>query len=129
MGQRHQAFAIAKVVPHGGGRAYYRCIAAWHHQWCYGRLPLHAANRFCQLLRQKDNASIVLHELAAISGKYGRYGEEPGIDQVPCVYLSWLLGQAWDMDLDTEAQGQPYFSGTSFLNAILPASMGSGDGG
>ncbi|KIY67804.1 hypothetical protein CYLTODRAFT_490290 [Cylindrobasidium torrendii FP15055 ss-10] len=127
MGQRHQAFAIAKVVPHGGGRAYYRCVAAWHHQWCYGRLPLHAANQFCQLLRQQDNASIVLHEIAAINGKYGRYGKKPEIVETPCMYLAWLLGQAWNIDLDIEAQGRPYFSGTSFDNALLPASTSSGD--
>ncbi|KIY67805.1 hypothetical protein CYLTODRAFT_375353 [Cylindrobasidium torrendii FP15055 ss-10] len=128
MGQRHQAFAIAKVVPHGGARAYYRCVAAWHHQWSYGRLPLHAANRFCQLLRQKDNASIVLHEIAAIDGKYGRRGKEPKIPATPCVYIAWLLGQAWNIDLDTEAQGKSYISGTSFNNALLPASMKSGGG-
>lgn len=35
MGQRHQAFIIARVVPHGNTdrKAYYRCLGAYHHQW------------------------------------------------------------------------------------------------
>ncbi|KAK0190980.1 hypothetical protein F5146DRAFT_1121358 [Armillaria mellea] len=63
MGQRHQVSAIAKVIPKGYTRAYYRCIAAWHHQWCYGTLPLKATRRFLTLLKQKNNAEIVLDEI------------------------------------------------------------------
>ncbi|KAF8895917.1 hypothetical protein CPB85DRAFT_206203 [Mucidula mucida] len=68
MGQRHQAFLIAKVVLHGGTKAYYRCIAAWHHQWCYGRLPIDATRRPITLLKQKDNAEIVRDEIVSYKG-------------------------------------------------------------
>ncbi|KAF9055233.1 hypothetical protein BDZ89DRAFT_1125007 [Hymenopellis radicata] len=111
MGQRHQAFAIAKVVAHGATQAKYRCIGAWHHQWCYGRLPLRATRRFLTLLKQKENAALVQYEISSIHGKFGRYG------------------QAWNVDIEPEPnQGGVYFSGTTFNNDLLDASMGSSHG-
>ncbi|KAF9055231.1 hypothetical protein BDZ89DRAFT_1125005 [Hymenopellis radicata] len=111
MGQRHQAFAIAKVVAHGATQAKYRCIGAWHHQWCYGRLPLRATRRFLTLLKQKENAALVRYEVDSIHGKFGRYG------------------QAWNVDIEPEPnQGGVYFSGTTFTNDLLYASMGSSHG-
>lgn len=129
MGQCHQAFAIARVVPHGGTRAYYRCIAAWHHQLCYDTLPVKAAHRFIELLKHPDNAHIVRHEIAAIHGKYGRFGQEPRIPDMPCGYVAWLLGQAWNYDLEPDSQGEPYISGTSFCKSLLEAGMSSRGGG
>ncbi|KAF9055220.1 hypothetical protein BDZ89DRAFT_975541, partial [Hymenopellis radicata] len=123
MGQRHQAFLIAKVVPHGATQAYYRCIAAVHHQWCYGRLPIDATRRLVLLLKQKDNAEIVRHEVASIQGKYGRFGQTPLIPKAPCPYSAFLLAQAWTIDLQDPKE--PYFSGVSFSNALLHAGMGS----
>ncbi|KIY66122.1 hypothetical protein CYLTODRAFT_378308 [Cylindrobasidium torrendii FP15055 ss-10] len=130
MGQRHQAFVIAKVVPHDGTRAYYRCIVAWHHQWCYGTLPLKATARFIELLKHPNHAAIVRHEIAAIHGKYGRYGQKPAIPHMPCGFTAWLLAQAWEYDLELNSPTEePYITGTSFRNSLLPAGMGSHGGG
>ncbi|KAI0028492.1 hypothetical protein K488DRAFT_16501, partial [Vararia minispora EC-137] len=134
MGQRHQAFAIAKIVPYGHTKARYRCIAAWHHQWCYGRLPLHAVSRFVRLLKRRDNGDLVRFEIAAMHGLYAlRDQDEEGAQKtpdVPCTYTAALLGQAWDFDLEMEGMCfNAYTSGVSFENNVLAATMGSGDGG
>ncbi|RDB21908.1 hypothetical protein Hypma_010968 [Hypsizygus marmoreus] len=129
MGQRHQAFVIAKVVPHGQTQARYRCIAALHHQWCYGRLPLKATRRFLSVVKQKDNAEIIHEELRLIQGKYARWGEQPEkpkIPNVPCPYTAFLLGTSWNLDF--ENKNDPYSSGGALNNALLPANMGSSDG-
>ena len=75
MGQRHQAFVIARVRPHSadsstGTPPKYHCIAALHHQWCYGRLALQAAYRFITKAMQMNNAQIIRAEIASIQGKY-----------------------------------------------------------
>lgn len=130
MGQKHQAFVIARVRPHGDASSTvprYRCVAAFHHQWCYGRLPLHATNRFIAQIKQKDNTPIVLAELANVQSKFGIWGKEPTMPDVPCPYISFLLATTWCVDL--ENPGKPYGSGTSFTNATLSADMGSFDGG
>ncbi|KAK0242739.1 hypothetical protein EDD85DRAFT_300916 [Armillaria nabsnona] len=126
MGQRHQVFAIAKVIPKGDTRAYYRCVAAWHHQWCYGTLPLKATRRFLTLLEQKDNAEIVLDEIRRVQNKYGRWREKPELPDLPCSYISFLMGSAWNVDLEDPAD--PYFHRGTFLGSILEADMGSTEG-
>ncbi|KZT12653.1 uncharacterized protein LAESUDRAFT_709867 [Laetiporus sulphureus 93-53] len=128
MGQRHQAFVIARVVPHGSadGQAKYRCIAAWHNQWCYERLPLRATSRLITLLKQKDNAEIVEAEIRSIHGKYGRFGKEPCIPQAPCPFTAALLALAWNAgDLDTKER---YMGGMAFTHCLLNAGMGCWDG-
>ncbi|KAI0312684.1 hypothetical protein OF83DRAFT_1176408, partial [Amylostereum chailletii] len=110
MGQRHQIFLIARVRPHGDAdtKPNYRCVAALHHQWCYGTLPLKAARRFISL------------------GKYGSCGDkDPCIPDIPCPYLTYLLVTSWCVDLDAE---EVYYSGRTYMGAALPASMESGDG-
>lgn len=126
MGQRHQAFLIAKVKPHGSTEAKYRCVAAYHHQWCYGTLPLRAARRLLTLVKQPENAEIIREELRGLDGKYGRFREKPKIPDVPCPFIATILGSSWDADLTRE---HAYFSGASLENNLLEASMGSWEGG
>ncbi|EDR04956.1 uncharacterized protein LACBIDRAFT_330180 [Laccaria bicolor S238N-H82] len=117
MGQRHQAFLIARVKSKAHGETpaetRYRCIAALHHQWCYGRLPVKAARRFLTLVKQKDNAQIILEEL--------RNFDNATSSKIPCPYSLFLLTSAWTVDL---TPGEEYNSGGS----ILSAEMGSSDG-
>jgi hypothetical protein len=128
MGQRHQAFVIARVIPHGETRAYYRCISALHHQWCYGRLPLLATRRFLALVKQKDNAEIIREEIRSLHGKYGRWKHSPKMPGVPSYYIGFLLASAWNLDFDERENGA-YVSGGSLNNALLSANMGSSEGG
>ncbi|KAJ7179228.1 hypothetical protein C8R46DRAFT_1187614 [Mycena filopes] len=123
MGQRHQIFIVARVAAHGTTAARYRCVGAYHHQWCYGRLPLIAARRFLTLVKQKDNAQIIRDQLRAIQGKYGPGQTEPLMPEVPCAYPTFLMASAWCVDLEAS-----YASGVSFRNSVLEASMGSSDG-
>ncbi|KAI0045830.1 hypothetical protein FA95DRAFT_1560805 [Auriscalpium vulgare] len=127
MGQRHQAFVIARVRPHGDASTppKYRCIAAFHHQWCYGTLPLRATMRFITLLKQDDNAELVRAELATLHGKYGRWGEEPRIPKVPADFVAFLLATSWSVALESE---DGYASGISFANDVLYADMSVGAG-
>lgn len=130
MGQRHQAFVIARVRPHSADPSTppkYRCIAAFHHQWCYGRLPLVAAHRFITQVKNKDHAEIILGEIDAIQGQYGRWGQTPQLPRVPCPFTAFLLATNWSVDL--EDPSSPYASGVSFSNAALPADLSSGGGG
>jgi hypothetical protein len=132
MGQPHQAFAIAKVIRHGGTKPRYRCVAAWYHKWCYGCLPLHAVNRFVRLLKRPDNGDLVRYEIAVMHGQYGRYGQSgaPQMPNLPCTYTAALLGQAWDFDIERESRGgEVYVSGISLDKNVLETNMGSGHGG
>lgn len=123
MGQRHQAFLIARIIPHGQTEARYRCIGAFHSQWCYGTLPLKATRRFLTLIKQPCNAEIVRYEISQIHGKYGRRGDkEPKIVDIPCPYSLFLLGSAWNVDLDPSNY---YAAFGNFLNNALPAGMRS----
>lgn len=36
MGQRHQIYVVRKLKDRETGRATYRALGAFHHQWCYG---------------------------------------------------------------------------------------------
>lgn len=127
MGQRHQAFVIARLLPKDGTKAYYRCIASVHHQWCYGSLPLRAARRFLTLVKQKVNAEIISDELRLLQGEYGRKGEKPRMPDVPSIYISFLLASAWNIGLDNPLE--PYISGVTINRTLLSANMGSHDGG
>ena len=125
MGQRHQAFLIARIRPHGappnhpGNR---RCIAAFHHQWCYGSLPLKAMRRLISLVSQPENATIVRAELRAIDGEYGSHGKlQPSILKIPCPFSASLLGSAWMADLDSSTDF--YSNGATLQIDLLPASM------
>ncbi|KIP10591.1 hypothetical protein PHLGIDRAFT_101003 [Phlebiopsis gigantea 11061_1 CR5-6] len=118
MGQRHQAFLIAKVKPHGSSEANYRCIAAYHHQWCYGSLPLRATRRLLTLVKQPENAEIIREEIRAIDGKQK-------LSDVPCPFASTIVGAAWNVDL---SEGNVMLSGVSLENNLLPTSMGCWDG-
>ena len=101
MGQRHQAYLIARVTPHGKplDETRYRCIAALHDQWCYGRLPLKATTRFITLIKQKENAEIVREEINNIHGLYGILRNPPKVPEVPCPFSHFLLHSAWTSDL------------------------------
>ncbi|KAI5889170.1 uncharacterized protein SCHCODRAFT_02585197 [Schizophyllum commune H4-8] len=128
MGQRHQAWIIAQVKPHGGGKPRYRCIGGLHHQWCYGSLPLKGLIRIATLLKQKPNAEIVQEELRSIEGKYGSHLDEaPKIPNCPCRYTTFLLNLAFNADLDSDSVSGQYFSNGSLGN-VLPASWGCWDG-
>ncbi|EGN96616.1 hypothetical protein SERLA73DRAFT_58688 [Serpula lacrymans var. lacrymans S7.3] len=124
MGQRHQAFVIARIRPAGGGPPRLRCIAAFHHQWCYGTLPLGATRRFLTLVKQKSNADIIKAEIRAIEGKYTDRQDFPA---VPCPFVAFLLASSWTTDL--EDPKNRYISGRLFSHSILNANMESGAGG
>ena len=126
MGQRHQAFIIARVLT-AHGEKHYRCVGAFHHQWCYETLPLSAAARFLTLIQQKDNAEIIREELRLIQGKYGRWRRSPEIPKVPLPYTTFLLASSWNMDYEDLLL--PYVSGTCFSNDVQWADMGSTQGG
>ncbi|KAI0043329.1 hypothetical protein FA95DRAFT_1563456, partial [Auriscalpium vulgare] len=127
MGQRHQAFVIARVRPHGAASSElkYRCIAAYHHQWCYGTLPLRAVLRFVDLIKQDDNAMLVRAEIDEMHGKYGRWEDEPKMPEVPASVVAFLLATSLSIALEAE---EVYVSGVSFENNLLDADMGTGDG-
>lgn len=130
MGQRHQVFIIARVRPNDGKPARYRCIAAMHHQWCYGRLPLRAAHRFISLAKQPLNSTLIDIDLLAIQNRWPS-DDIPTLNDTlslaPCAYISYLLHTAWNVDL--EDPSEPYTSGTNFQNDMLDPNMDSGGGG
>lgn len=99
MGQRHQVFLIARVRPHGTSLnqpGKYRCIAALHHQWCYGSLPLRAMRRLVSLVSQPDNAAVIRAELRGIP-------EEYCTPDVPHPFTTTLMYSAWTTDLESES--------------------------
>ncbi|KAL1743552.1 hypothetical protein HDZ31DRAFT_40607 [Schizophyllum fasciatum] len=118
----HQAYLIAKVVPHGGGRARYRCIAALRHKPCYAPQPLRAVCRLLALLRQPGNAQIVQEELSSIQGKYGPFMKKPRAPARPCPFAAYLLNVAFNCDKD-----EVYAAAGSFAG-MLDAKMGCWDG-
>ncbi|EIW54433.1 uncharacterized protein TRAVEDRAFT_132351 [Trametes versicolor FP-101664 SS1] len=116
MGQRHQVFLIARVRPKHGDPAY-RCIAAFHHQWCYGSLPLSAMYRFFRLVTRPENAAILREELREMDGKYGNaHQESDPVPRAPCPYGVSLLATAWTTDLPDI---------TSSANSVTTMSRGS----
>ncbi|KIJ57346.1 hypothetical protein M422DRAFT_102923, partial [Sphaerobolus stellatus SS14] len=95
-----QAFVIARVVPHGGTQAKYRCIAALHHQWCYGTIPLKATSRFLKLAKQPQNAFIIYEEIRSLHGKYAEYlqANKPIIPDIPALYTMFPFELAFCYD-------------------------------
>ncbi|KAJ7276309.1 hypothetical protein B0H12DRAFT_1005119 [Mycena haematopus] len=124
MGQRHQIFLVARVAMRSIAEPRYRCLGAYHHQWCYGRLPLIAARRFLTLIKQQDNVELVREELRALQGNYGEGTTEPRMPNVPCPYTTFLMASAFCVDLESPFYG----SGVSFRNSVMQAHMGSTDG-
>ena len=125
MGQRQQAFIIAKVKPRGSTQARYWCIAAYHHQWCYGTLAVWAAHRLLTLVKQPENAEIIREELRSIDGKYEVVKQRLATPSIPCPFIATLLGTSWDVGLSSE---DVYASGISLSYYLLDANMGSWDG-
>lgn len=133
MGQRHQVFIIAHIRStgsNGKSTARYRCVAAMHHQWCYGRLPLRAAHRFISLAKQPINSTLIQMDLLAVQDQWSPTAiptDNDALSWAPCAYISYLLHTAWNVDL--EDPSLPYTSGTRFDNDILNPNMRSGGGG
>ncbi|KAI0040582.1 hypothetical protein FA95DRAFT_853749 [Auriscalpium vulgare] len=118
MCQCHQAFVIARVRPHGGASLKYRCIAAYDYRWCYGTLPLRAAQRFITLIKQEDNATLVRAEVAAMHGKYGRWNGVPRMPELPAGAVALMLATSWAVALEAE---DVYTSGYSYEENVLGA--------
>ncbi|KAJ2926381.1 hypothetical protein H1R20_g10706, partial [Candolleomyces eurysporus] len=95
MVQRHQVFVVARVcvTPDNSDRRQYRCIAALHHEWCYGRLPLQAVNLFKRLTRVPANAALIEEELATY------YKGKKESKDYPCPYTAFLVEAAFCIDL------------------------------
>ncbi|KAF9498466.1 hypothetical protein BDN71DRAFT_1587486 [Pleurotus eryngii] len=119
MGQRHQIWLIAKVVPRDStdNKAYYRSLGGFHNQCCYGRLPLRAVRRFIDLAKQKDNAEIIQIELDGVQKKYSRDASEGEMPASPCPYTQFLLGLSCCVDLDST---ETYVSGPTTGIAYQP---------
>ncbi|KZT19501.1 hypothetical protein NEOLEDRAFT_1037927, partial [Neolentinus lepideus HHB14362 ss-1] len=96
----HQIFAIARVRPKGfpESETRYRCVAALHHEQCYGLYAVQAVLRCLVLVKQIENAEIVRAELRCIDEQYGQWHEDPKIPAVPCPYVAFLLGAAYTTD-------------------------------
>lgn len=115
---RHQAYLIAKVVPHESTKPNYRCIGAIHHQLCSASRPLSATLRFLKLIKQPENLEIVREEIKALKGKYGGYlRQRPLIPAVPCPFTSFLMISTWAVDLKPESSGFMYLSNVHEVNA------------
>ncbi|KAI0628358.1 hypothetical protein C8Q77DRAFT_1068144 [Trametes polyzona] len=121
MGQRHQAWLIARLKGRGDTEPRYRCIGGIHDQWCYGSLPLKAVIRMTALLKQELNAQIVEEELSRYTSK-----NESQLDE-PCPYTTFLLNLAFNADLDRNSLGGCYMSNGGPGN-VLPATWGCWDG-
>ncbi|TFK47721.1 hypothetical protein OE88DRAFT_1685546 [Heliocybe sulcata] len=107
----HQVFAIARIGPGSGfseEERSYRCVAALHHERCYGPLAVQAMLRCLVLVKQRENAEVVRAELRSIDGQY----ELPAI---PCPYIAFVLGAAFSTDLGTA--GRLYGTNISLLTA------------
>ncbi|EMD41065.1 hypothetical protein CERSUDRAFT_91822 [Gelatoporia subvermispora B] len=121
MGQRHQAFIIARVRsrPRKGAQTSapkYRCIAALHHQWCYHTGLLRATRRLLDLVRQKENADIIRMEIRSIEHRNRvTWGDDCW---TPCPFTAALLAFAWNDD-----------DGAGWPDTLLTADMGSWYGG
>ncbi|KAF4574859.1 hypothetical protein EYR36_006210 [Pleurotus pulmonarius] len=122
MGERHQIWLIAKVVPRDStdNRAYYRSLGGFHNQSCYGRLPPRAVRRFIDLAKQKDNAEIIQIELDSVQKKYSRDADEEEMPAAPCPYTLHLLGLSCCVDLDSTPT---HVSGPTYDGYVVPATM------
>ena len=106
MGHRHRAFVIARVRPYGaekGSPGVYRCVAAFHHQWCYGMAAVRAVGRLAFMVKQRETADAVRAELRGIDGLYGEQGLEPMCPERPCPLILTLLCHAYVSSPDSPA--------------------------
>lgn len=101
MGQRHQYWIIAKV----SGR--YRVLAAVHHQWAYGTLPIEACWRLLRILAHPENKRLARNEVAAAAGKDAEWWKNQEdracktssvVEAVPFPFLSTCLVLATSFD-------------------------------
>ncbi|KAJ8472359.1 hypothetical protein ONZ45_g16678 [Pleurotus djamor] len=126
MGQQHQVYLIAKVVPHGStdGKPQYQSLGGFHNQWCLARLPVQATRRFIDLVNQPQNAEIIRYEINAIQGKYNLKSRvKPVLPQIPCPYLMYVLAMAWSFKVEVEEPH--YLSGHSVEPNLIGSSRGS----
>ena len=128
MGQRHQVFLIARIIPHGETHAKYRCVAALYHHWCYGSLPLCATRRLLTLLKKPEHVKIVAEEIRSLDGEYGRWRVAPEMPRVPCVFSSFLMYSAFNYDLQDDPQDS-YVNHSTFGFEFLNPNMGSFEAG
>ena len=135
MGNRHQCYVIARVKPRGSTKRKYRCVAAWHHQFCGVDAANEAVKRFLTTLRVPENLEVVREELLSLDDEYPEnVRDEPEMPVVPCPYISRILGDSWDTDMEPEGDKrkqafgnhQPaavrYQSGVTFVNSLVRAS-------
>ncbi|KAF6756020.1 hypothetical protein DFP72DRAFT_307364 [Ephemerocybe angulata] len=95
MGQRHQIYIIARPPLKAREKpGKYRCIAAFHHQWYYGELPLKGTNRFKHLARREANAVLIESEVQSF---YSRFDPEERNGSCPCPYTAHLAQIAFDL--------------------------------
>lgn len=115
----HRIFAVASIRPSGFpvGETKYRCVAALRTERCSGIVAVKAMLRCLILAGQRENAEVIRAELRTIDGKYGRWGGDPKIPDVPCPYVAFVLGAAYTTDLSTP--GDFYYSHASFLSADI----------
>lgn len=129
---RHKALAIARVVPYGSsdGQPRYRCIAAYHIQYCQDAEALQAIRRFITLIQQNDNAELVRAEIESVQCKYGPRLKKPLIPDIPCPFTVSMLGIAFDADKREDAPHRAsYVAGGSVSWNVLKADIGARDAG
>lgn len=132
MGRRHQCFAIARVVPYGypDSQPKFRCVAAYHNQYCQDAQPLEAIRRFVTLLQQTENAEVVQAEVKNIQRKYGRRLREPAIPRYPCPFTLSILGIAYSIKGTPSDEDEGSSLGINTVSSnILEADIGAWDCG
>lgn len=97
MGQRHQAYMVARVVPHGGQEARYQGIGVLHDQFCSEKHALRAVQRLATLMKQPANSKIIREELRALDGKECHKDWERR--NIPCPFTQFLFLSGWGTDL------------------------------
>jgi hypothetical protein len=92
-------------------------MAAFHHRWCYGKLPLLCVTRLKHLAAAKANAALIRRDL-------DRYRD--GVKKsrtIPCPYTSFLAGTAFTVDIDRD-NPLKYFSEILYRPATLGGTTG-----
>ncbi|KAI0333019.1 hypothetical protein GY45DRAFT_1298126 [Cubamyces sp. BRFM 1775] len=125
MGRQQQVFLIARVRSRDGKLAY-QCVAALHHRWCYGAIPLGSMAHFFAMLSREENAAIVREELLLLDGKLPHSTEviSNGGIYMPCPYSWSLLANAWTRNLEEDAI---YYSSYALFTNMLGANIGCWD--
>ncbi|VDC07179.1 unnamed protein product [Peniophora sp. CBMAI 1063] len=121
MGQHHHIYVIALVRRKDETTGQRRCIAAYHHQWCYGLTALLCLSRFLRLASQPDNALMIRREITRVQGRWGEMPVEAAAEgYVPCPFTAYLMQLSWNVNLNDVPV---YVAGTTFSNNILDARM------